>query len=127
MFRDLKTLDLSAMSRSEIRALVDASEFGSIIPDNFEVVGTEELLFIPTDAFWERWKMAKARIEGEGCRVYGYRNFLPNIRGINEHWRVQWQIKCLLIPDDYCRICNQEHNADDAGYCQHCKEPVIFP
>ena len=26
----------------------------------------------------------------------------------------------------FCHICNQEHNADDAGYCSHCKEPVIL-
>ena len=30
--------------------------------------------------------------------------------------------KCAAI---FCPIWNQEHNADDAGYCQHCKEPVI--
>ena len=27
--------------------------------------------------------------------------------------------------EKFCPICGQEHNADDAGYCQHCKEPII--
>lgn len=98
MFRDLTDIDLSTMHRSEIRALVDASEFGRVIPDTFEVIGTEELLFIPTDAFWERWDMARPRMESDGCRVYGYHRFKPNRKGVNEDWRVQWQIKCLLIP-----------------------------
>lgn len=30
--------------------------------------------------------------------------------------------------DEYCPICGQEHNANheyNAGYCQHCKNPVL--
>lgn len=27
--------------------------------------------------------------------------------------------------EKFCPICNQSLNTDDAGYCYHCKEPVI--
>ena len=127
MFRDLSTLDLSTMAHSEIRDLVNTSEFGYLIPADFQVVCTEEILFIPTDAFWEKWKMARPRMEAEGCRVYGYVR-RPRY-GKNEDWRVQWQIKCLLIPDDsdiWC-ICGQEHNASiEIPFCQHCKTEIVI-
>lgn len=98
MFQDLTTLDLSTMPRTEIRALVDKTEFGNLIPGDFEVIGTEELLFIPTDEFWEKWEMARPRMESSGCRVYGYHRYRRARKGVNTDWRVQWHIKCLLIP-----------------------------
>lgn len=36
--------------------------------------------------------------------------------------------ECQECRDLFCFICGQEHNADNeynAGYCQHCKTPVM--
>ena len=31
---------------------------------------------------------------------------------------------CHKPKPEFCEICNQDFNIDDAGYCTHCKEPI---
>ena len=81
------------MTKTEIRARIANSRMHGLVSDTFEIIDTESIEFIPSDAFWKRWRVGRNSMEAEGCHVYAiprYRKPKP------EEWRCRLVLSMLL-------------------------------
>ena len=81
------------MTKTEIRARIANSRMHGLVSDTFKIIDAESIEFIPSDAFWKRWRVGRNWMEAEGCHVYAiprYRKPKP------EEWRCRLVLPMLL-------------------------------
>ena len=87
-------MDATKVDRSEIMKRIEASSMAGLVPPDFEVIGENWIIFIPTEKFWKRWRVGKNWLIAVGCDVYYlYRYHTRNKQA--KHWRCQLTLSML--------------------------------
>ena len=102
------------METAEIRARLENSSMRGLVPSNFEIIG-KEIEFIPTDRFWQKWRVNQNWLEAVGVRVYAiprYRKPRPN----------EWRARVLMTILDTLQTCKCGQKFDDRyKACKACR------
>ena len=78
---------------SEITKRIEASSLAGLVPPDFEVVGTDWIIFIPTQKFWDRWRVNRNWMIAVGCDVYYIYRYQKATE--KKHWRCQLTLSML--------------------------------